>query len=395
MVVWVCLSRRKDQIAMRKVSIVSAAMIKMGKYPNSSYSGLAAPPLYEAITAAGLDREDIDAVYCGHAFGGMLTGQRISRELGLGGVPVTNVDNACSGGATALALAVESIRSGKHDLVAVIGVDKLTQFGGGMIPLVAEDWEVQQGMVMPAMYAMRARRFLHERGATPADLAGISVKNRRHGALNPFAQFQKEITVEQVLSSRMIAEPLTLLQCCPTGDGAAVVIVSASDHSKVKEQPQVRITASVLHSGQVKTGFRDMLKPEISADSARDAYEEAGISPDDLDVVELHDAFTIAELVYYEALGLCQEGDALEYLSSGATTFGGNTVVNPSGGLLAKGHPVGASGVAQAVEIYWQLTGQAGKRQVENARRALSHVTGGGIAGLDHGSCSIHLYETA
>jgi benzoylsuccinyl-CoA thiolase BbsB subunit len=137
-----------------------------------------------------------------------------------------------------------------------------------------------------------------------------------------------------------------------------------------------------------------MLKPEISSKSARDAYEEAGISPDELDVVELHDAFTIAELVYYEALGLCEEGEALDYLASGATTFGGRTVVNPSGGLLAKGHPVGASGIAQAVEIYWQLTGQAGSRQVDGARRALSHVTGGGIAGLDHGACSIHLYET-
>jgi acetyl-CoA acetyltransferase len=379
---------------MRDVSIASAAMIKMGKYPNSSYSGLAAPPLYEAIKSAGIDRTDVDAVFCGHAFGGMLTGQRIARELGLGGVPVTNVDNACSGGATALALAVDAVRTGKHDLVAVIGVDKLSQFGGGTIPLVAEDWEVQQGMVMPAMYAMRARRFLHERGATSEDLAGISVKNRRHGALNPFAQFQKEVTVEQVVGSRMIADPLTLLQCCPTGDGAAVVIVAAGDHPKVSDRPKVRITASVLHSGEVEAGFRDMLKPEISSKSARDAYEEAGISPDELDVVELHDAFTIAELVYYEALGLCEEGEALDYLASGATTFGGRTVVNPSGGLLAKGHPVGASGIAQAVEIYWQLTGQAGSRQVDGARRALSHVTGGGIAGLDHGACSIHLYET-
>lgn len=373
--------------------LVGAAMIPMGKYKDSSYSGLALPAITAALRCAGLPADELDAVVCGHAFGGMLTGQRIVKEIGIGSIPVFNVDNACSGGASALHMAWKDIVAGRHESVLVIGVDKLTQFGGGPLPLVTEDPEVQRGMVMPALYAMRARRYLHERNATLADLAGVSVKARRHGVRNPYAQIRKETTVEEVLASRPIADPLTLLQCCPTGDGAAAVVV-VSDHLRRRlGKPAVRIAASVVHSGQVTAGFRDMLRPEITYDSARDAYEAAGFGSRDLDVIELHDAFTIAELVYYEALGLCAPGESAEFLRQGRSTYGGDVVVNPSGGLLSKGHPVGASGVAQAVEMYWQLTGRAGERQVPNARRGLTHVTGGGIAGLDHGACTVHLFE--
>lgn len=380
---------------MSQAYIVGAAMIPMGKHRDSSYSGLAVPAVLSALKSAGVAPGQVDAAVCGHAFGGMLTGQRIVKELGIGSIPVTNVDNACSGGATALHLAWKDIAAGRHDIVLVIGVDKLTQFGGGTLPLVVEDPEVRQGIVMPAVYAMRARRYLHERDATVEDLAQVSVKARRHGARNPYAQFRSEVTVEQVLQSRPISDPLTLMQCCPTGDGAACVILVSEAGRRKLGKPAVRIAASVLHSGQVTAGFRDMLRPEISYDSASDAYEAAGFGPKDLDVIELHDAFSIAELVYYEALGLCPPGESANYLRQGKTTYGGDVVVNPSGGLLSKGHPVGASGVAQAVEIYWQLTGQAGQRQVAGAKRGLSHVTGGGIAGLDHGACTVHLYETA
>lgn len=373
--------------------LVGAAMIPMGKHPGSSYTGLAAPAVRRALRDAGLERSALDAVFCGHSFGGMLTGQRIAKELGIGHVPVTNVENACSGGATAVREAVRAVRDGHADAALAIGVDKLTQFGGGTLPLVQDDPEVRLGMVMPALYAMRARRYLHERRVGPEVLAEVSVKARRHGARNPYAQFQSEVTAEQVLASRPIADPLTLFQCCPTGDGAAAVVVVSDAVRRQLAAPAVRVLASVLHSGQVTDGFRDMLRPEISFASARDAYAEAGVSAADLDVVELHDAFTIAELVYYEALGLCPEGASAEYLTSGATTHGGEVVVNPSGGLLAKGHPVGASGAAQAVELYWHLTGQAGARQVPGARLGLAHVTGGGIAGMDHGSCTVHIFE--
>lgn len=380
---------------MSKVYIAGAAMIPMGKHRHASYSGLAVPAVLNALESAGIAPKDVQAVVCGHAFGGMLTGQRIVKEIGIGSIPVFNVDNACSGGASALHLAFKDIEAGKHDIVLAIGVDKLTQFGGGTLPLVAEDPEVKQGIVMPAVYAMRARRYLHERDATLEDLAQVSVKARRHGARNPYAQFRGEVTVEEVLQSRPICDPLTLMQCCPTGDGAAAVVMVSETGRRRLGTPAVRVAASVVHSGQVTAGFRDMLNPEISSDSARDAYEAAGFGPQDLDVVELHDAFTIAELVYYEALGLCPRGESAGFLRAGKSTYGGQVVVNPSGGLLSKGHPVGASGVAQAVEVYWHLTGQAGERQVPGAKRALSHVTGGGIAGLDHGACTVHLYEAA
>lgn len=373
--------------------IVGAAMIPMAKHRESSYSGLALPAILNALKSAGVAPKEVDAVVCGHAFGGMLTGQRIVKEMGIGAVPVTNVDNACSGGATALHLAWKDVQAGRHDIVLVIGVDKLTQFGGGTLPLVTEDPEVQQGMVMPALYAMRARRYLHERGVGLETLAGVSVKARRHGARNPYAQFRSEVTTEEVLASRPICDPLTLLQCCPTGDGAAAVLVVSEAARKRLARPAVRIAASILHSGQASAGFRDMLRPEISYHSAADAYEAAGFGPQDLDLVELHDAFSIAELVYYEALGLCEPGGSAAFLKAGRSTYGGDVVVNPSGGLLSKGHPVGASGVAQAVEVYWQLTGQAGERQVPDAKRGLSHVTGGGIAGLDHGACTVHCFE--
>ncbi|MGW2824340.1 thiolase family protein [Streptomyces sp. NPDC001443] len=378
------------------VFVVSAAMIPFGKHRTSSYVGLAVSPLVDALRTAGIDKKDVDAVYVGHSYGGMMTGQRITKEIGLGTIPTVNVDNACSSGATAVHEAATAIAQGLIDVAVVIGVEKLTQFGGGTLPLSPEDREVKQGLVMPAVYAMRATRYLHENDATAEDLARVSVKARKHGALNPFAQFRKEVTVEEVLAARPVADPLTLLMCCPTGDGAAVIVLASERARERLGTPNgMRVAASVLHSGQVAEGYRDMTKPEISYESARDAYDQAGIGPEDLDMIELHDAFSIAELVYYEAFGLTEKYSAAALLRDGRTTFGGDVVVNPSGGLLAKGHPVGASGVAQIAEAFWQLTGTAGARQIDDARWALTHVTGGGTAGLDHGACTIHIFEAA
>jgi acetyl-CoA acetyltransferase len=378
------------------VYVISAAMIPFAKYRTSSYVGLAVPPLIDALRSAGIDKSAVDAVYVGHSYGGMMTGQRICKEIGLGDVPTVNVDNACSSGATAIHEASTAIAQGLIDIAVVIGVEKLTQFGGGALPLSPEDREVKQGIIMPAVYAMRATRYLYETEATAEDLALVSVKARKHGALNPFAQFRKEVTVEEVLASRPVADPLTLLMCCPTGDGAAVVVL-ASDRARKRlgTSGGMRIAASVLHSGHVEEGFRDMTRPDISSRSAQDAYALAGIEPKDLDMIELHDAFSIAELVYYEAFGLAERGHAADLIRDGKTTFGGEVVVNPSGGLLAKGHPVGASGVAQVAEAFWQLSGQAGHRQIDEARWAMTHVTGGGTAGLDHGACTIHIFEAA
>ncbi|WAH97410.1 thiolase family protein [Arthrobacter sp. MMS18-M83] len=378
------------------VFVISAAMIPFGKHRTSSYVGLAVSPLIDAIRDAGIEKSDVDAVYVGHSYGGMMTGQRICKEIGLGTVPTVNVDNACSSGATAIHEAWQAISQGLIDIAVVIGVEKLTQFGGGTLPLSPEDREVKQGIIMPAVYAMRATRYLHETDATPEDLALVSVKARKHGALNPFAQFRKETTVEEVLNARRVADPLTLPMCCPTGDGAAVVVLASERARKrLDSKPGIRVAASVLHSGHVAEGFRDMIKPEISYDSARDAYAMAGVGPKDLDMIELHDAFSIAELIYYEAFGLAEPGHGVDLIRDGKTTFGGDVVVNPSGGLLSKGHPVGASGVAQVAEAFWQLTDQAGARQIDKARWAMTHVTGGGTAGLDHGACTIHIFEAA
>jgi acetyl-CoA acetyltransferase len=371
--------------------VMGAGMVRMGRHPQSSYVGLAAPAVVAALRSAGIPLEAVGSAFCSHSFGGPLLGQRILSRLGAGRIPVTNVENACSGGGTALRNAIQDVESGRVDVALAIGVESLSQFGKGTLPLPEADVETEIGLVMPALYALRARRFMHERDASASDLALVSVKNRRHGSKNPYAQFHSEVTVEEVLASRPVADPLTLLQCCPTGDGAAAVVVVSETLRRRLGGPAARVLASTLHSGQYESGRRDMLAPEITAESANDAYEMAGLGPEDLDFVELHDAFSIAELVYYEVLGLCKEGDAVPFLTSGSSTYGGDVVVNPSGGLLSRGHPVGATGLAQVVECFLQLTHRAGGRQVEGASIGLTHVTGGGVAGLDHGACSVHI----
>ena len=274
----------------------------------------------------------------------------------------------------------------------MLGVEKLTKLGGGSLPLEQDDWEAAHGMSMPALYAMRAQRYMHDHGVTAAQLAGVSVKAHRHGVRNPDAQRQKEFTLEEVMRSRPVADPLTVLQCCPVGDGASAVVLTSAAAARARGRADVRVAGSTLVSGRLMTGFRDFTLPEITVRAARQAYESAGIGPAEIDVAEVHDAFTIAELLYYEALGLCPRGEAMALLESGASSVGGRIPVNPSGGLLAKGHPVGATGVAQIVEIVRQLRGCCGARQVEGAKVGLAHVTGGGVSGLDQGACAIHIF---
>lgn len=378
---------------MTGVSVIGVGMVPFGKFPQKGLIDIGWPAVKAAIDDAGIAPGRIQAAYCGTALGGMMAGQRVLGRIGLTGIPITNIENACSSSSTALRQGVIAIRSGEYDVVLVLGVEKLTKFGGGTLPLEREDWEVSQGLVMPALYAMRAKRYMYEFGLTVQQLAKVSVKNRAHGALNPDAQMRKPVTAEEVLSSRPVADPLTLLQCCPNGDGAAAVILCSSAIAAQFRLDPIRILASDLTSGKYVAGYRDMTVPEITVRGATEAYEAAGVGPKDIDVAEVHDAFSIAELLYYEAFGFCDHGDAGHLLDSGATTFGGDVVVNPSGGLLAKGHPVGATGAAQAVEVVRQLRGEAGRRQVEGARIGLTHATGGGISGFDHGACSIHIFS--
>jgi acetyl-CoA acetyltransferase len=378
---------------MQNTYLSGGAMTPFGRHSGVMAPELAQRAILDAMRDAGVEPRDIQAIYCANVLGGMILGQLIVRDLDFAGIPVYNVENACASGATAVHLARHALMAGQYDTVLVIGIEQLTALGGGTIPLQRNDHKTdlyaRSGMVLPAVYAMRGTRFLHERGAKPEDLAEVAVKNRYNGTLNPYAQQRTPTTVEEVLASRMIASPLTLLQCCPSQvDGAAALVLS----SRKPDRPTpVRVLSSVVVSGIREQADDDILDAEITARAARQAYEQAGVSPSDVDVVELHDAFTIAELLYYEALGLAAPGDAVPLLRSGATALGGRVPVNPSGGLLAKGHPLGATGVAQMVELLWQLEGRAEGRQVEGARIGLTQCTGGGIAGVDHAASSVHL----
>ena len=377
---------------MRDVAIIGPGIVPFGKYQEKTLADIAWPAVKQAVGDAGIKKTDIDATYCGTALGGMMAVQRILKKLGITGLPIINIENACSSSSTAFREAWISVAAGVYDSVLVIGVEKLTKFGGGTLPLEKEDWEVSQGLVMPALYAMRARRYMHEYGLTENDIADVSVKARRHGVWNEDAQFRKEVTREEVLASRPVADPLKLFHCCPSGDGAAAVVICSGEKAKKYSSLPIRVIGSEINSGKYMTGYRDMTSPEITLRGAKQLYEEAGIGPEDVDLAEVHDAFAIAELLYYEALGFCERGDAAKLLADGETSVGGRIPVNPSGGLLSKGHPIGSTGVAQIVEIMRQLRGQCGQRQVEGAKVGLTHCTGGGVSGFDHGVCSIHLF---
>ena len=375
---------------MREPMITGVGISDFGRVPHLTEESLAQAAILDALDDAGIAIGDVQAFYCGNALGGHLPGQRTLRELHTAGQAVFNIDNACSSGATALNLALQALKAGQHDTVVVFGMDQLSNLGGGALPMNQSDWNNRRGMIMPALYAMRARRYMHEHGVPASVLADVSVKNRRHGMLNPIATFCKPVTREEVLASRPIAEPLTLLQCCPAVVDGAADIVLTNRPSQGKARP-VRVRASIVQSGVFESAPVDMTEAEITARAAGMAYEAAGLGPQDLNLIELHDAFTISELLYYEALGLCGRGEARHLLESGATSLGGRVPVNPSGGLIAKGHPPGATGVAQIVEVCEQIQGRAGKRQVEGARVGLTQVTGGGIWGVDHAACSIHI----
>jgi acetyl-CoA acetyltransferase len=375
------------------VFIAGAAMTVFGRHERSMQN-LAQEAVLGALKDAGIDRMQVQAMYNANVYGGMVLGQVLMRDLGITGPALYNVENACASGATAVHLARQALQLGVYDTVLVWGVEQLTKLGGGAIPLQRNDYKTElyaaQGMTLPAVYAMRGTRYLHERGESTEILAQVAVKNRANGARNPFAQQRKAVTLEEVLQSRPVAEPLTILQCCPSAvDGAAAVVLTTKRPETGRAA--VRIPSSAVQSGRLEEGCEDILDAEITARAARVSYEQAGVGPQDVDVVELHDAFTIAELLYYEALGIAPEGAGADMLRRGDTSLGGRVPVNPSGGLLAKGHPLGATDVAQMVEVAWQLQGRAEGRQVEGARIGLTQCTGGGIAGVGHAASSAHL----
>ncbi|CAG2156506.1 thiolase family protein [Cupriavidus numazuensis] len=377
----------------KPIYIAGVAMTRFGRH-DGSMQDLAQSAVHDAVADADVDLNAVQAFYAANVFGGMVLGQVLLRDLGVTGPAIYNVENACASGATGVHLACHALEAGRYDTVVVFGVEQLTALGGGALPLQKNDYMTslyaRAGLTLPSVYAMRATRYLHEFGVKPEVLAEVAVKNRRHGGLNPYAQTRTGVSVDEVMDSRMVFDPLTLLQCCPSAvDGAAALVLTT--RKPTKHSKPVRVLASVVQSGRQEIGHDDILAAEITTRAAQLAYREAGVKPADLDMVELHDAFTIAELVYYNALGLCERGEAHELLQSGATALGGRVPVNPSGGLLAKGHPLGATGVAQMVEAVWQLEGRAGERQIPNAGLALTQCTGGGIAGVDHAASAVHI----
>jgi acetyl-CoA acetyltransferase len=379
---------------MREVFIAGAAVHPFGKHRDKPADELGYQAVSQLIATTGAQPDLIDIGFGGSVYGGSLLAQRVLQRVGISGQPVFTVENACASGASAVHLAWQAVASGDADCAVAFGAENLSSFGGGTLPLTTNDIEIDQGMVMPAAYAMRAQRYLHDCGASVDDLTEVSVKNRRNGAGNPRAHFQREITRDDVEASRPVADPLRLLHCCPNSDGAAAVLLCSENIAAQLEAPYVHVAASIVASGQFSTGYRDMTWPNITERTAGAAYAQSGFGPEDLDLVELHDAFSIAELLHAEALGIAQCGKAHAAVATGQFDRDGRVAVSPSGGLLSRGHPVGATGVTQICEAYWQLIGQAGDMQVPGAHVALTHVTGGGIFGVDNGACSIHILST-
>jgi acetyl-CoA acetyltransferase len=379
---------------MRSVYVAGVGSTTFGKHLDRSLRSLGAEAVAKALADAGLNGKDIQAGYCGNALGAMLqeetgVGQHVLWEVGMSGLPIVNVENACASGSTALHLGWQGVASGLYDVVIVVGVDKAVMPKGTPLKVGAAELEVRLGDIFPGHFAMIAQKHMEAYGTTLEQQAKVSVKNHDNGCLNPYAEFKKPLTVEEVLASPMIAQPITLFSCCPNSDGAAAAILCSEAVMRRLNSRAIRIAASVLSTGSYENQ-RDLTRWEVEERAAQLAYSQAGLGPDDLSLVELHDAFTICEIIHYEGLGLCPPGDGGRLIDEGATAIGGRIPVNPSGGLLAKGHPIGASGVGQIAEIAWQLRGEATGRQVKNARVGLAQMMGGSKEG-DTRACNIHI----
>ncbi|MCW5751150.1 MAG: thiolase family protein [Alphaproteobacteria bacterium] len=376
---------------MSEVYVIGAGMTRFGPQPEAGVHDLAFDAAWAALEEAGVEPGKIDIAFAGHAYQGPCFGQKVLMRGGLTGMPILNVENACASGASAVLGIVQAIRSGAAEIGIAIGAEKLSTPAGGFLPTVADDLDSSMGRVMPAAFAMQARLHMDRYGTTREQMAMVAVKNRRNALRNPRCHMQKEVTIEEVLAAPMIAEPLTRLSCCPVSDGAAAVVVASARVARKYNPRPVRIAASVLVSGlRTPHGIVDD-KSEMSIRASRKAYEAAGLGPDDVDVCEMHDPFTIAEIIHYEDLGFCAPGEGGRFVEDGRSAIGGAVAVSPSGGLLAKGHPLGATGVAQIAELYWQLRGVAGGYQVPGARVGLAHTVGGGVSKLESGACGVHI----
>lgn len=375
---------------MRDVYVLGVGMIKFGRYPDKDVPQLGGEAALLALKDAGMSIKDIELLVCGNLFqANAMVGQRVLQQIGQTGIPVINVSNACATGSTAFREAYIGVASGMYDVAMAVGVEQMGKMGllGGGARSSGESVEGVLGSgLMPAVFGQAGMEHTRKYGTTIEQFAKISVKNHKHSVHNPLSQYQVEVSLEDVLKARMVAYPNTLYMCCPTGDGAAAAILVSADKIKQYTNRPVKVAASVITSDPYTE--RDLTLPDVNTltkNAAEQAYEKAGLGPKDLSLVELHDCFATAELLHYENLGLCGEGEGGRVIDEGRTALGGDIPVNASGGLLSKGHPLGATGVANIYELVTQMRGNAGARQVEGAKVGLAHVIGLGSA------CTIHI----
>ena len=380
---------------MKEVAIIGVGMTKFGELWDKSLRDLFTEAGLNAISDAGVDH--IDSMYIGAMSSGLFIGQEhigslLADYMGVVGIPATHVETACASGGAAVRLAIFEVASGASEFVLAGGVEKMNDGADVTYALASasdQEYEAFHGVTFPGLYAMIARSHMHQYGTTREQIADVAVKNHEHGLKNPNAQFQMKITRDMVLNASKVADPLRLLDCSPVTDGAAAVIVTSLENAKKTGKPYVTIKASTQSTGEIALHSRKnpATIPAVQK-AAEAAYKQAGISPQDLDVIEVHDCFTIAELVVMEELGLVDRGKSGEAVSAGMTKIGGKIPINTSGGLKSKGHPVGATGVAQIIEIVEQLRGTSGERQVPKAKLGLTQNMGG-----SGGSCVIHILE--
>jgi acetyl-CoA acyltransferase len=374
------------------VFVLGVDMIKFGRFPEQTVPELGAKAALMALDDAGLKIQDMEALYCGNLYqANAMVGQRVLQEIGQTGIPVVNCANACATGATAFREAWMAIKAGVYDLVIAVGVEQMGKGllgGGGGGKGIPKEGLLGSG-TMPTVFAEAGMEHSRKYGTTFEQFAKVSVKNHHHSTLNPKAMYQIETPLETVMNAEMISYPNTKLMCSVNVDGSAAAVLASERKAKqLGLKRAVRVKASVLTSDPWTD--RDLVMPDVNTCTrlaAKKAYEMAGIGPEDLSLVELHDCFATAEILHYENLGLCKDGEAGRMIDQGQTALGGKIPVNVSGGLLSKGHPLGATGIANIYEVSTHLRGEAGKRQVPNARFGLTHVIGLGSA------CAVHVLE--
>ena len=402
---------------MQKVRVVGAGMTRFGKYLDRGLRDLAEEAVRNAVEDAGLDIKEINAAYVSNSVAGLITGQEtirgqaVLRHTGLMGIPIVNVENACASASTAFHLGWMAVASGLYNCVLAVGVEKLSDpdkakslraFNAAVD--VSELAEIEKRLGRSGEGASNRSLFMDlyismlssgapssqeaMGGVTREQMALVSVKNHYHGSLNPYAQYREEVTLEQVLQSRPVVGPLTVLMCSPLGDGAAAALIVSEEFARTKGLKGPQVDASVLVSGR---GDDRSMVPSTKRAAAQ-AYEMAGMGPEDIDVAEVHDAVAPAEISIYEDLRFCAPGDGPRLIEDRVTWLGGRLPVNTSGGLLARGHPIGATGLGQIAEVVWQLQGKGGSRQVENCKVGLTQ-NGGGHIGFDAAAMAVHIFS--